>query len=159
RGSKRGARARLGIDPRRPESAGLSISDLLLLKDGEAKPATLDEAIAHARGDVRVRPEERLGLFWEVYGLGNDSDTLTFAVSLTRTGVGALRRAAERLGVSAGMTPVRVRWREQPGAAAILPRATVVALPNVPPGEYLLEVTARTSAGEVTATRRIRVER
>lgn len=159
RGSKRGGRARYGFDPRRADDGGLAISDVLLLKPGEARPETLEDAAALARPSVEVRAGERVGMFWEVYGLEGAADTVVFAVTLAREGVGAARRAAERLGLARSADPVRVRWREQPGGGAVLARSLAVALPRVPPGSYLLEVSVRAGARQATAVRRVRIAR
>jgi hypothetical protein len=54
-----------------------------------------------------------------------------------------------------------MRWTEEPGGAALLPRSTTVALPpRLPAGEYLLEVTVHPAAGPpVTSTRALTIER
>ncbi|HEX8695338.1 MAG TPA: hypothetical protein VF746_23200 [Longimicrobium sp.] len=160
RTSRRAARARYGVDLRRPAAPGLALSDVLLLADSAARPASLDEAAPLARGTTRFAPGERLGLFWEVYGLDPRADTLTLAVALSRRGVGGLRRTAERLGLARAATPVRMRWSEEVEAGAVLPRSLAIALPDVPDGDYVIEVSVRTRAGATaSATREIRVER
>lgn len=160
RGKKIGGRARFGVDPRRREAGGVALSDVLLLKEGAGRADDLEGAMFLARGSTRARAGERVGLYWEVYGVPAGADTLTFSVGLARLGSGGLRRVAERLGVLSAIAPGRMRWREETGGGAVLPRSTVVALPSVPPGEYLLEVTVRAGGGPpATATRRVTIER
>jgi hypothetical protein len=156
----RAGRARFGV-ALAPEPAGVHLSDVLLLARADSLPSTLEDAQAAARGSARVRAGERLGLFWEVYGLAARPDTLNVSVSITPVSrPGLARRAAERLGLAAPASPVRVGWREQANGQNVLARSLAVALPAVRPGDYLLQVTVRPAGGEpVTATRTLHVER
>jgi hypothetical protein len=148
RTSRRAARARYGVDLTRHANAeGLALSDVLLLADPSARPATLDEAAAGARAGTAARPGERLALFWELYGAEGEADTLTYTLSLAPAG----RR---------GAAPVRMRWRAGSGGAAVQPRALGVALPvRLRPGPYRLELTVRAGGRAATAMREITVER
>lgn len=158
--SRRAGRARYGLDLRLEEGERISLSDILLLADADARPATLDEAAPVARGDTRLAPGERLGLFWEVYGLEAGTDSVTVSVALARKTVGGLRRAAERMGLARAATPVRMRWNEEVTAGDVLGRSLAIAIPNLPNGDYLLEVSVRARGGaSASALREIRVER
>ncbi|MFL5382192.1 MAG: hypothetical protein ACJ8GN_06725 [Longimicrobiaceae bacterium] len=152
--SRRAARARFGVDLRRAGEAGLSISDVLLLDRADARPASLDEAAPLARGTTDFAPGDRMALYWEVYGLRGGADSVTFSVALARRPPGAVRRAAESIGFSRAATPVRMRWVEEPPAAGVLARSLAIALPRVPPGDYVLEVGVRTRSGASAFTRR-----
>lgn len=152
--SRRAARARLGVDMRRAAGSGLSISDILLLNRSDARPSSLDEAAPLARGSTEFAPGDRLALYWEVYGARGAADSLTFSVALARRPPGAVRRAAESIGLSRAATPVRIRWDEEPPAAEVLARSLAIALPRVPPGDYVLEVGVRTRSGAASTTQR-----
>ncbi len=158
-GIRRVARARYGVPL--AATAGVSVSDVLLLEDGGSLPETLDDAVSRARASDRVRPGERLGLFWEVYGLPARPDTVAVSVSVVPRRVGgAARRAAERVGLVSPGVPVRMGWREETEGGGVLARSIGVALPRLAPGEYLLEVTVRVgAAAPVVASRRLRVAR
>ncbi|MBV9109120.1 MAG: hypothetical protein JO306_06925, partial [Gemmatimonadetes bacterium] len=98
RTSRRAARARFGVDLQRPEDRGVSISDILLLEQPDARPQSLDAAAPLARGSTRVRPGERIAMYWEMYGVaGDDSVTTSLAV---------VRRSGR------GTAPVRTRWTQ-----------------------------------------------
>ncbi|HEX5724349.1 MAG TPA: hypothetical protein VFX98_02720 [Longimicrobiaceae bacterium] len=156
--SKRIGRARYGLRLA-PAPAGVSLSDLLLLADGEARPGSLEAAVPLARGDTRFRAGEQVGLYWEVYGLQGRTDTLTVTLTLARRGAGWMRRAAERVGLAAESAPVRMRWREEPAGGEVAPRSLGVALPRLAPGAYLLEVTVQAHGAEpAVATRELIVE-
>jgi hypothetical protein len=139
---------------RRAGTAGLSISDVLLLDRADARPTSLDEAAPLARGTTVFAAGDRLALYWEVYGLRGGADSVTFSVALARRPPGGVRRAAEAIGLSRAVTPVRMRWVEEPPAAAVLARSLAIALPRVPPGAYVLEVSVRTRSGASSATQR-----
>ncbi len=155
---KRVGRARYGLQVAPRE--GLALSDVLLLASADPLPADLDEAAPLARPSARVRTGESLGLFWEVYGLAERADTVAFSVSLRRSGAGWGRRIAERLGLVDEEAPVRVRWEEETPGTALLPRTLVLAIPEIPAGEYLLELAVTPRGGEpAVTTRPLRVER
>jgi hypothetical protein len=158
--SRRAGRARFSLAAPGP-AAPLQLSDVLLLADPAARPATLDEAAPLARPGTRFRAGERVGLFWETYRAAPAADTLRLSLALLRRAPGAGRRVAERVGLAASAQPVRIRWAEEAAGAPLLARSTTVALPRrLPPGEYLLEVTVRPPTGApATATRAITVVR
>jgi hypothetical protein len=96
-----------------------------------------------------------------VYRSAPTVDTLRLTLALARQSPGGVRRIAERIGLASAGQPVRIRWTEESGGAALLPRATTVALPQrLAPGEYLLEVTVHPAAGPpVTTTRALTIVR
>jgi hypothetical protein len=153
--SRRAGRARYALSLE-PPAPGMGISDILLLADPAARPATLDEAAPLARPGTRFQAGDRVGLFWEVYRDAPGSDSLRLSLALSRREPGGVRRVAERIGLAPSAAPVRMRWTEEPGGAALLARATTVALPRrLPPGEYLLEVTVQPPRGQPVTRSRV----
>jgi hypothetical protein len=156
---RRVGRARYGLSLP-AAAAGLALSDVLLLEAPDPLPASLEEAAPRARGSTRVRPGEQVGLFWEVYGLPARTDTVAFSLRVVRQSAGWMRRAAERVGLAEGAQPVRVRWEEETAGEPMLARSLLLALPELPAGEYALELSVAPREGEpVVATRALRVER
>lgn len=154
--SRRAGRARYAVPLQRPAAGGMAISDILVLADPAARPATLDEAAPLVRPGTRFRAGDRVGLFWEVYRDAPGSDSLRLSLALSRRESGGVRRAAERIGLAPTAAPVRMRWTEEPGGAALLPRSTTVGLPRrLPPGEYLLEVTVQPLRGQPVTRARV----
>jgi hypothetical protein len=153
RTSRRAARARFGVDLRRPAEHGLAVSDLLLLERGDARPPSLDQAAPLARGSTRFRAGERVAMFWEVYGV-SAADSVTFSLALSRRSAGGVRRTVESLGLARGMAPVRMRWTEPAGAGDVFPRSLAITLPRLPPGDYAIELSARAASGASAATQR-----
>lgn len=152
--SQRAARARFGIDLRRMGAPGIAISDVLLLDRPDARPQSLDEAAPLARGSTEFAPGDRLALYWEVYGLADAADSVTFSVALARRPPGAVQRAVESIGLSRGTTPVRMRWVEEAAPAEVLARSLAIALPRIPAGSYTLEVSVRSRSGGTASTQR-----
>ena len=157
--AKRAGRARYGL--RLPAAGGgVAVSDVLLLESADPLPSTLEDAVPQARGSTRVRAGESLGLFWEVYGLPERPDTVGIAVSVHRGSKGLGRRLAEGLGLVGEATPIQVRWDEETPGEATLARTLVLAIRDLSPGEYTLELTVTPREGEPATTRRaLRVER
>ncbi|HEX2190070.1 MAG TPA: hypothetical protein VHG51_14280 [Longimicrobiaceae bacterium] len=157
--AKRVGRARYGLALPAP-TGGVGVSDVLLLRGADELPSTLDDAVPQARGSTKVRTGESLGLFWEVYGLPERPDTVAISVSVQRGSPSFGRRLIERLGLVGEATPIRVQWDEETPGEPTMARTLVLALTDLAPGEYTLELAVTPREGEPAVTRRaLRVER
>ena len=143
--SARASRARFGFRPPAP-APGFALSDILLLGAANPLPRELDGAAQVARGSTRVRSRERVGLFWEVYGVPEGTETLQVSVRLTRDGRDWLRRTR---------TPVELSWQDQVAARPILGRSLLLELPELPPGRYTLEVAVAPEGGQRATSSRV----
>jgi hypothetical protein len=152
------ARARFGLAP--PEGAGLSLSDVLLLSDARARPASLDEAVAVARGSTETRAGDGLALYWEIYGLPADAEEVTVAVGISGGSAGWVRRRMEALGVVSAPDPVRIRWDEAVDGSVVA-RSIAIGIPaDARPGTYTLELSVQVPGhAAATAEREITVVR
>jgi len=132
------ARARAPV--RAPAAGGVTLSGILVFEPADSLPADLPAALARARAGG-VRRGERIGLFWEAYGLAPGQD-VSAAVTVTPERTSWLRRIGAALGLAPRTGSVRVEWREaaQPeqGRAA---RALVLDLKGLGAGRYRLDVT------------------
>jgi hypothetical protein len=144
--SARAARVRYGIRPRALPASGIALSDILLLTPADPLPRALPEVVPVARGSTRVHSGERVGLYWEVYGLPPGTEAIDVSVTLNRDGGYWLRRAP---------SPVQLSWRERPGEGAVLGRSLLVTLPQLPPGRYTLQVTVAPERGQAATTLRV----
>lgn len=143
------ARHRQGVE----WDADARVSDLLLLAHPEARPETLDDAARIARGSAQLQPGERVGVFWEMYGLPAD-DSVTIRLGMVAPQAGWARRQLEAIGIARGTRPVRMGWREATEGGAIAARSVTVGIPaDVRPGEYTLEVSV-SAPGRPTAVAR-----
>ncbi|HET8655427.1 MAG TPA: hypothetical protein VFL93_07910 [Longimicrobiaceae bacterium] len=158
--ARRAARDREGLRIAPHRAGALAVSDLLLLRPGEPLPDSLAAAVADARGSAVVHPGESVGVYWEVYGLGEAGvRELTLSLRLGATGKGILRRIAERVGLARGGEPVRVKWKEPAAPGSYLPRALLIQVPGeMAPGDYRLELTVEPAGhAELTTARDVRV--
>jgi hypothetical protein len=144
----------LDLTERLPD--GLGVSDVLLLEKPDSLPASLHMAIPLTRSNAEVAPGERLGLFWEVYGVGEYPQTLEFTLTVKRLGTSFLRRAAEWAGIVGRREDVvRVRWSEAvSGFMGITPRSIGVQLEESMSGEYVVTLSVRSSSGEEATVER-----
>jgi hypothetical protein len=151
----RAARVRQGVEIVALQPGVLALSDLLLLRGTDILPDSLSAAAALARGSDRVSPGERLGVYWEVYGLSEDEiETLAVSVRLVDRRGGWLRRAAERVGVVSESAPIRLRWQEQASSAAFIARSVALEIPRVAPGGYVLELSVQRPGEEAVTSER-----
>jgi hypothetical protein len=134
--------------------ADARISDLLLLAHPEARPEDLDEAARIARGSAEVRPGERVGVFWEMYGLAA-GDSVTVRVGLLSPQAGWARRQLEAIGVTRGARSVRMGWRDATEGEAVAARSVTVGIPSdLRPGEYTLELSVSAPGKSAAVARR-----
>jgi len=131
------------------------VSDLLLFSAEDLSGVeSLDEALPTMRGGTRWTSGERVGLYLEVYGPSRP-DGYDVSVSLTpRSSV--LGRIGRVLGFES-RRPVEVTWRNQSDDNVAVVSFTV-ALANVEPGDYVVEVTVETgSRRSIRVSRQLRV--
>ena len=139
--------------------ADARVSELLLLAHADARPEALWEAARIARGSAAVAPGERVGVFWEMYGVER-SDSLDVRVGLIPARAVWGRRQLEAVGIAKRARTVRLGWVEGVEAGPVVGRSLAVGIPpDLRPGEYTLEVTtAAPGRPPSTARRQITVQ-
>ena len=159
---QRAARARFGIEPSRlltiapplpSDTAGgplphfdalarPALSGILITAVRDSLPESLDEAIAAARPNTRMRPGERFGLYWELYGAGAAVHRITTSLTLTKQGKSLFKRIVGVFGLGSDKPPVSLEWIDAPSPDSnMYPRAVAVDLPaNLPDGSYQLRL-------------------
>ncbi len=157
---RRAARVRYGVRPRRLDRFQFAISDLLITSGEAPLPTALASATSRARGSLRVQAGERIGIYWEVYGLGPDAENISLYLALQQVGEGDFGRL-EDVPLSE-KPPLGLGWEEVvPAYTRVWPRSLSVDLPpDLNPGLYALYVVAKTAGREsVRAARALLVER
>ncbi len=138
--SQRAWRARQGVNQTPMVRGIVTLSDLMLLREGAPLPVDIDEAIPLARPNVRVGADERFTVAWEVYGLDVDQE-VQVTLGFTEGRPGFLQRVGEFLGVVEPEDPVEVTFADAgSGEVQTLFRAVALQLPNLEPGEYTLHL-------------------
>lgn len=136
-----GARFRHGVEAEPIPADVPTLSDLLLLRRGEELPGSLREALPRMRPGTRLEPGTPLTVAWEVYGLGDRREPLTFRLSLVEENASFLRRALSRTGLLQKPPVLTLTWEEgSSDHGEPLFRAVDLDLPPVGPGTYLLRL-------------------
>ena len=139
-----------------PAAGAVTLSGILLFEPADSLPGGLAVALTrpHIGGITRG---ERIGLYWEAYGLAPGEDVAT-AVTVTPERNSWLRRVAATLRLAPRKGSVRVEWREgarlEQGRA---PRALVLDLAGLAAGRYRIDI-AVSAAGRAEATSSRRVD-
>ncbi|MEX2467675.1 MAG: hypothetical protein WD995_12250 [Gemmatimonadota bacterium] len=139
------------------------LSDLLLVEAGGQGPtdaggdvpADLESAAARALVVPIIDGGERLGIVWEVSGLGFRAETLTFDLSVERTDRNLLQRLGGFLGLTERPRPLALRWQDagpdEPGAFF---RHLELELPDLSGGTYEIRLVLRTQGRDPIDTTR-----
>lgn len=151
---ERAWRARQGVRQAALFPGQVSVSDLLVLREGAALPEDLEDAIPDVRPGVRVGLGERFVVVWEAYGLQVDQP-VGVTLGFTRGRPGFLQRVGEFLGVVEPEEPVEITFAdaatEQVQSAF---RAVRIQLPELEPGAYTLHLRLDLPEGEPVVTSR-----
>ncbi|MGH7562933.1 MAG: hypothetical protein ACREK5_00710 [Gemmatimonadota bacterium] len=149
-------RARYGLPLDGPATRRPAISDLLLIDPAGPLPRSLEEAAPRARGTLRVDPGATLGVFWEIYPPGGGPYEARLSLRLEDDRGGFWSGLGAALGLTGSRTgSVALEWIESiPARREIYSRALKLSLPDLPAGEYALELEV-----VLPDSRRARVER
>jgi hypothetical protein len=150
---RRAARSRYGLRLAKVTRGLLALSDLLLLEGTHTLPDSLAAAVPLARKLARVRAGERLGVYWEVFGLGPHAEELSVSLTLAGEGTSWLRKTVEWLGLASRKQSLSLAWQEPvPTPRPVLARSLAIDLPNdLQPGSYTLTL-EMTPVGRETLT-------
>jgi hypothetical protein len=154
--ARRAARIRYGIDVARIDYGLIGISDLLLLSEAEPLPDSLASAVPRARRSTSVAAGERIGVYWETYGLTTPrDDEITLSLQLVEREVSWIRGIGRRMGLVDRTPPVLLRWRETPATDHLLARSVTITIPDgTRSGPYDLELTLAARGREPVTIRR-----
>jgi hypothetical protein len=128
-----------------PDPGGLPpiLSDILLFAPGDVLPESLEAALPAALGAPVVPAGRRVGLYWEMY----DTPDSTGPVEIGVTAMKAHSKADAPYPVGRPWcpfpveSPVRLRWREEPGARPRgAARAVALDLRSLSRGRYVVTI-------------------
>ena len=136
RDSAGAARWRSGFAEISLDSGRISVSDLLFVDGGPSLPGDLSEATARAHGGTKFRRNEKIGLFWELYGRTPAESALPISLTITPIDEGLLRRTFRALRVAPKATPLNIRWQENGASGVLSARSVLLDLSLVPAGKY-----------------------
>jgi hypothetical protein len=148
------ARSRAGYGLSEPED-GPSLSDLLLWEWRENVTQELDSIAPLMLGTTRVPLSDRLGIYWETYGLAA-GDVVDVSMQALPRGGGMLRRLGEALRLVGPRESLRFVWREgaDTDETGIVGRTLELDLSGLGAGEYTIELGIVDGAGRRAVSRR-----
>lgn len=144
------ARWRSGFAEIPLDSGRVSVSDLLFVDGAPSLPSTLEEAIPMAHGGTQFRRNQKIGLFWELYGRSPADSTLPISLTITPVDESLFRRTFRALRIAPKVTPLNIRWQENGASGVMSARSVVLDLSLVPTGKYAVKLEAGSSPGAVT---------
>lgn len=137
------ARSRYGIMPPLSVGARVTLSDLLLYRVDDEPPENLDQAAQKALGALRFRSSEKVGLYWELYGVDAAGEQATVSITVIPDGVeeGFFTRQARRLNLMKATEPVSMKIGDQttPGINRAS-RAVALDIGTLAKGTWRIEV-------------------
>lgn len=149
--SRAAARARRGLRAWAP-TAGLAVSDILLLEPGE-RPRTLADAMPRLLPDEALDTDGRVTLYWEVYGLLPETPPRV-TVSVARVRASRARRLAEKLGLRDAPQTVEMQWETDAVAAPTAVGSVTLDLRDRSSGTWRVSITVTAPGGAVATARR-----
>lgn len=160
RDASRRAMARHRLSVIEAPAGRLALSDIVLHRPLDAPPVstTLDSIIGRILPSIIIAGD-RVGVFWETYGVAAGGEMLDVALTIERMDAPWLRRAAARLRMADPITPVQIRWKAAPPMSGEAAAQTVsVNVANLARGEYRLRIRVEGSDGaHATAERGVRI--
>ena len=151
------ARWRSGFAEIPLDSGRISVSDLLFVDGGPSLPVDLDEAITRAHGGTTFRRDEKIGLFWELYGRTPADSAVPISLTITPVDEGLLRRTFRALRIAPKATPLNIRWQENGASGLLSARSVLLDLSLVPPAKYVVKLQVGNDP-RATASRLIEVK-
>lgn len=136
------------------------ISDLLVgVADSRSIPHTLAAMAPHAVAELKVQPGTTLALFWEMYAHASLDAPVRVSLQLVPLSGSFLGRLGHLFGVSHPAPAMSLAWNDPGGGRGAVDRAVRLAIPDLPPGRYRLELEVANDAVHGRATRDIEVLR
>ena len=140
RDSAAAARWRSGFAEIPLDSGRISVSDLLFVDGSPSLPADLNEAIPRAHGGTKFRHNQKIGLFWELYGRTPADSALPISLTITPLDESLLRRTFRALRIAPRLTPLNIRWQENGASGVLSARSVLLDLSLVPAGKYSVKL-------------------
>jgi hypothetical protein len=130
---------------------------MLFFAEHDGLPNTVEEAARYALPSIRLRNDQRLGVFFETYGTNPAGEKLkvTFTVAREEDEPGFMRRRLQALRLSKESTPVRLTVEDQSlPNARMTPRAAYLDITQLKKGSYIVQLEVEVAGQYVVSTER-----
>jgi hypothetical protein len=134
------ARWRSGFAEIPLDSGAISVSDLLFVDGAPSLPGNLEEAVPRAHGGTKFQHDQKIGLYWELYGRAPADSALPISLTITPVDESLLRRTFRALRIAPRLSPINIRWQENGASGVLSARSVVLDLSLVPAGKYAVKL-------------------
>jgi hypothetical protein len=150
-------RARYGLRPPLSIGARVTLSEMLFFGEYDGLPQNLEQAAEHALPSIKLRNDQKLGIFFENYGTNPAGEKLkiTFTVAREDDEPGFVRRRLAPLGISQEANPVRLTVEDMSAIGQrMTPRAAYVDISTLKKGAYIVQLEVEVAGQYVVRTER-----
>lgn len=154
------ARARYGITPPIAIGVRVTLSDLLFYKPYGSFPSSVEAAAPHAFPTERLMANQRLGVYWELYGTDPGGEKMKTSLTVLKEvdEAGSLKRKVESLRLVREATPVVVSVEDLSALGrSVTPRALELDISTLKKGSYIVQLEVEV-AGQYTSRAEHRIE-
>jgi hypothetical protein len=139
------SRARYGLRPPYAIGARVTLSEMLFFAQlaDDSLPATVEAAAPHAMPTMRVRSDEKLGVYFEAYGTNGMGEMLDITVTIGSEDAepGFVRRRLRALGLGRESEPVAVSHQIMSARGeSFTPSSVYLDISTLRRGSYIVQI-------------------
>ena len=135
----------------------VAVSDIVFLEAGD-QPRTFEEVLQRILPAGRLRPDRRVTLYWEIYGI-ESAETPHVTVNVSRVRASRARRLAEKLRLRDEPQSVEIQWETDAPATRTAAASVTLDLRDRPAGTWRVSITvAGTGTRTASAARDLVIE-
>ena len=136
-------RARYGLRPPWSIGARVSLSEMLFFAPYDGLPETVEQAAQHATTSIKLRNNQKLGVFFETYGTKPEGEKLKYTLTVAREDdePGFMRRKVQAISPSRQATPLSISHEDtsMPGAK-VTARSFYLDVTQLKKGAYIVQL-------------------
>ena len=103
-------------------------------------PSNLEEAIPRTHGGTKFQHDQKIGLYWELYGRAPADSALPISLTITPVDESLLPRPFRALRIAPRLSPINFRWQENGASGVLSARSVLLDLSLVPAGKYAVKL-------------------
>jgi hypothetical protein len=150
-------RARYGVRTPYAIGARVTLSEMLFFGEYNGLPATVEEAAQHALPSIKLRNDQKLGVYFESYGTNPAGEKLKVTFTVLREGdePGAVRRGLQAIGLSKDPDPITLTIEDLSAIGQrMTPRSAYLDIRSLRKGSYLVQLEVEVAGQYVVRTER-----
>jgi hypothetical protein len=150
-------RARYGLRPPLSIGARVTLSEMLFFGEYDGLPDNLEQAAQHALPSIKLRNDQKLGVYFESYGTNPAGEKLkvTFTVAREDDEPGFVRRRLQAMKISKEANPVTLTIEDQSTIGKnMTTRSAYVDIRTLKKGSYIVQLEVEVAGQYVVRTER-----